>query len=41
MEGSTIQWSGAASAVLFGEFATIALLVGVTFFVQAKKKDFV
>jgi hypothetical protein len=29
-----------ASAVL-GEFATIALLLGVTFFVQAKKKDFV
>jgi ABC-2 type transport system permease protein len=40
MWGSTIQWSGAASAVLLVEFTTIALLLGVTFFVQAKKKDF-
>jgi hypothetical protein len=41
MRESTIQWSGAASAVLLAEFTTIALLLGVTFFVQAKKKDFV
>ncbi|HSY89833.1 MAG TPA: ABC-2 transporter permease [Candidatus Binatus sp.] len=40
MWGSTIQWSGAASAVLLAEFTTIVLLLGVTFFVQAKKKDF-
>jgi ABC-2 type transport system permease protein len=40
MWGSTIQWSGAASALLLAEFTTIALLLGVTFFVQAKKKDF-
>lgn len=40
MWGSTIQWSGAASAVLSAEFTTIALLLGVTFFVQAKKRDF-
>lgn len=40
MWGSTLQWSGAASAVLLAEFTTIALLLGVTFFVQAKKKDF-
>jgi hypothetical protein len=40
MWGSTIQWSGAASAVLLAEFTTIALLLGVTFFVQAKKNDF-
>lgn len=40
MWGSTVQWSGAASAVLLAEFATVALLLGVTFFVQAKKKDF-
>lgn len=40
MWGSTVQWSGAASAVLVAEFATVALLLGVTFFVQAKKKDF-
>jgi ABC-2 type transport system permease protein len=40
MWGSTIQWSGAASALLLGEFATIALLLGVTSFVQSKKKNF-
>jgi ABC-2 type transport system permease protein len=40
MWGSTIQWSGAASAVLLAEFTTIALLLGLTFFVQAKKNDF-
>lgn len=40
MWGSTIQWSGAASAVLLAEFTTIVLLLAVTFFVQAKKKDF-
>jgi len=41
MWGPTIQWSGAATAVLLAEFATIALLLGITFFVQSKKKDFV
>ena len=40
MWGATIQWSGAASALLLGEFATIALLLGVTSFVQSKKNDF-
>jgi len=40
MWGPTIQWSGAASAVLLAEFATITLLLGGTFFVQSKKKDF-
>ncbi len=40
MWGSTIQWTGAASAVLLAEFTTIVLLLGLTFFVQAKKKDF-
>jgi ABC-2 type transport system permease protein len=40
MWGPTIQWSGAASTVLLAEFATIGLLLGITFFVQAKKKDF-
>jgi ABC-2 type transport system permease protein len=40
MWGPTIQWSGAASALLLGEFATIALLLGVTSFVQSKKNDF-
>ena len=40
MWGSTIQWSGAASALLLGAFTTIVLLLGVTSFVQSKKKDF-
>jgi ABC-2 type transport system permease protein len=40
MWGPTIQWSGAASAALLAEFAIIGLLLGFTFFVQAKKKDF-
>ena len=40
MEGSSIQWSPAASALLFGEFSAIALLLGFTFFFQARKKDF-
>jgi ABC-2 type transport system permease protein len=40
MEGSSIQWTPAASVVLFAEFATIALLIGGTFFLQSRKKDF-
>ena len=40
MWGPTIQWSGAASAVLLAEFATIVLLLGATFLEQSKKKDF-
>ncbi len=40
MEGSSIQWTSAASVVLFAEFATIALLIGGTFFLQSRKKDF-
>ena len=40
MWGPTIQWSGAASVVLVAEFATVGLLLGVTFFVQGRKKDF-
>jgi ABC-2 type transport system permease protein len=40
MWGSTIQWTGAASALLLAEFAIVVLLLGVTFLVQSKKKDF-
>jgi hypothetical protein len=40
MWGPTVQWSRAASAVLFAEFATVGLLLAVTFFVQSRKKDF-
>jgi hypothetical protein len=38
--GPTIQWRGAGLAVLLAEFTTVGLLQGVTFFVQARKKDF-
>jgi hypothetical protein len=40
MWGPTIQWSGAASAVLLAELTIVALLLGATFFVQSRKKDF-
>jgi hypothetical protein len=40
MWGSTIQWSSAASLVLLAEFTAIVLLLGLTFFVQSRKKDF-
>jgi ABC-2 type transport system permease protein len=40
MWGSSVQWSPAASAFLLGEFVTIVLLLGFTFFLQSRKKDF-
>ena len=40
MEGSSVQWTPAASALLLAEFATIALILGSAFFFQARKKDF-
>lgn len=40
MFGPTLRWTGAASALLFLEFAIIALLIGGTFFIQSQKKDF-
>ncbi len=40
LEGSSIQWTPAASALLLGEFATIVLLLGFTFFCQSRKRDF-
>jgi ABC-2 type transport system permease protein len=40
MEGSSIQWTPAASALLFAEFAIVALLLAGTLFLQARKKDF-
>jgi len=40
MWGSAIRWSGAATGVMLAEFATIALLLGTTFWVQSRKKDF-
>jgi len=40
MEGSSIRWTPAASALLLGEFGAITLLLGFTFFVQSRKTDF-
>jgi ABC-2 type transport system permease protein len=40
MEGPRIGWSSTASAILAAEFATITLLLGLTFFWQSRKKDF-
>ena len=40
MWGSSVQWSPAASVFLTGEFATIAVLLGFTFFLQSRKQDF-
>ena len=41
MWGKVIFWSPAASILLAAEFALIALLLGGTFFVQSRKKDFI
>jgi ABC-2 type transport system permease protein len=35
-----IQWSPAATWMLLAEFATLVLLLGLTFFVQSRKRDF-
>jgi len=36
-----IQWSPTATILLTAEFALIALLLGGTFFIQSRKKDFI
>jgi ABC-type transport system involved in multi-copper enzyme maturation permease subunit len=40
MDGASVHWTSAASALLFAEFATIALLIVGTFLIQSRKKDF-
>ncbi len=40
MEGSSIQWTPAASICLLSECGLIAALILGTFFVQSRKKDF-
>ncbi len=40
MEGSSIQWTQAASICLLSEFGLTAVLILGTFFVQSRKKDF-
>lgn len=41
MRSATMRWSGTATALLTAELAVIALMIGITFFVQARKTDFV
>ncbi|HEV7667146.1 MAG TPA: ABC-2 transporter permease [Thermoanaerobaculia bacterium] len=40
INGPRIVWSSAAVTLLLGEIATIALMVGLTFWLQARKTDF-
>jgi ABC-2 type transport system permease protein len=41
MSSTTVRWSGTATALLAAELAVIALMIATTFFVQARKRDFV
>jgi ABC-type transport system involved in multi-copper enzyme maturation permease subunit len=41
MKGDGIRWSQPAVTLLLAEFAVIVLLLGLTFFFQARKTDFV
>jgi len=41
MRSATVRWSGTATALLSTELAAIALLLAITFFIQARKKDFI
>jgi ABC-type transport system involved in multi-copper enzyme maturation permease subunit len=41
MSGPTIQWSSTATLLLLVEFAAIVLMIGIAFWVQSRKRDFV
>jgi hypothetical protein len=41
MKSRTVTWSSTAIGLLLAEAAAIALLLGLTFFLQARKKDFI
>lgn len=41
MTSATLRWSSTATALLTAELAVIALMIAITFFVQARKKNFV
>jgi hypothetical protein len=41
MSGHTIQWSSTSITILLVEFAVIVLMIGITFFVQSRKRDFI
>jgi hypothetical protein len=40
MFGPVARWTPMSSGLLIGEYATIALMLGGTFLVQSRKKDF-
>lgn len=40
MWGTRVQWSPTAWIILFCELLTVALLLGVTFYIQSRKTDF-
>jgi hypothetical protein len=41
MRSATVRWSGTATALLSAELAAIALMIAITFIIQARKTDFV
>jgi ABC-2 type transport system permease protein len=41
MTSPTVRWSGTATALLGAELGVIALMIAITFAVQARKRDFV
>ncbi|MGC2404550.1 MAG: hypothetical protein WA510_32465, partial [Acidobacteriaceae bacterium] len=41
MTSATMRWSSTATAILTAELAAIALMIAITFFIQARKRDFV
>jgi ABC-type Na+ efflux pump permease subunit len=40
LSGASVSWSSTASVSLLVEFAIIALMLGMTFFFQSRKRDF-
>jgi hypothetical protein len=40
MSSTTVQWNATATALLGAELALITLMLLITFFVQARKRDF-
>jgi len=41
MGGPIIQWTSTSITIVLVEFAAILLMIGITFFVQSRKRDFI
>jgi ABC-2 type transport system permease protein len=41
MSSHTIQWSRTSISLLLVEFGAIALMIGIAFFIQSRKRDFI